>query len=62
MLNPIMALASSGSTIAGAVSSSDLNGVLTEIIALLPVVIPVVIGYIGLRKGIKFLFSTLRSA
>lgn len=48
--------------LAKAVSASDLNGVLTEITSLLPVVIPVVIGYIALRKGISFLFSTLRAA
>lgn len=51
-----------GTTLADAVSSADLTGVLNEIVALLPIVIPVVIGFIGLRKGIKFLFSTLRSA
>lgn len=38
------------------------NGVLTEIIGLLPIVIPVAIGYIALRKGLSFVFGTLRSA
>lgn len=39
-----------------------LSGVLNEIIALLPVVIPVSITFLGLRKGIGFLFSALRKA
>lgn len=55
-------IASVTGEISKAITSSDLTGVLDEIIALLPTVIPVVIGFIGLRKGIKFLFSTLRSA
>ena len=36
--------------------------VLDEIVALLPVAIPVMIGFIGLRKGISFLQSVLHSA
>ena len=38
------------------------NTVLDEIVALLPVVIPVMIGFIGLRKGISFLLNVLHSA
>lgn len=43
----------------GAIS---LDGVLDEIVGLLPVVIPVAIGFLALRKGIGFLFDTIRSA
>lgn len=39
-----------------------LSGVLNEVIGLLPVVIPVVVTFIGLRKGIGFLQSILHSA
>lgn len=39
-----------------------LSGVLDEVIGLLPVVIPVVVTFIGLRKGIGFLQSILHSA
>lgn len=38
------------------------SGVLDEIVGMLPVVIPVMIGFIALRKGISFLEGVLRSA
>lgn len=44
------------------VTADMLNGVMDEIIGLLPVVIPVTVTFIALRKGIRFLTSTLRSA
>ena len=40
----------------------SLSGVLNEVIGLLPVVIPVVVTFTGLRKGISFLQSVLHSA
>ena len=39
-----------------------LQGVLDEVIGLLPVVLPVTIVFIGLRKGISFLQNMLHSA
>ena len=51
-----------GTILSGVVTASSLSGVLDEIVGLLPVVIPVMIGFIALRKGISFLISTLRSA
>ncbi len=39
-----------------------LTGVLDEIIGLLPVIIPVMISFIALRKGIAFIQSILHSA
>lgn len=48
--------------LAGIVTSEMMSGVLDEIVALLPVVIPVMIGFIGLRKGISFLQGVLHSA
>lgn len=50
------------SVLAGALSGVDLNSVLSEITALLPTVIPVMIGFIGIRKGLSFLSGVLRSA
>lgn len=50
------------SGLASVVTTDMLSGVLDEIIALLPVVIPVMIGFIGLRKGISFLQGVLHSA
>lgn len=44
------------------VTTEMLSGVLDEIVALLPVVIPVMIGFIALRKGIGFVMGSLRAA
>lgn len=40
----------------------DMTVIMDEVIALIPVVLPVVVGFIGLRKGISFLKSSLRGA
>lgn len=40
----------------------SLDGVLDQVINLLPVVIPVLVGFIAIRKGYGFLMSALRSA
>lgn len=55
-----MFLATSG--LASVVTGEMLKGVLDEVIGLLPVVIPVMIGFIALRKGISFVQSVLHSA
>ena len=44
------------------VTADMMNGVLDEIVGMLPVIIPVMVGFIGLRKGISFLQSALHSA
>ena len=44
------------------VTQDMMSGVLDEVLNLLPIAIPVVIGFIGLRKGISFLMGILRSA
>lgn len=44
------------------VTAEMLKGVLNEITGLLPVVIPVMIGFIAIRKGIAFVQSILHSA
>ena len=44
------------------VTSEMLNGVLDEVLGLLPVVLPVMIGFIALRKGISFVINALQSA
>lgn len=44
------------------VTADMLGGVLNEIVGLLPVVIPVMIGFIALRKGIAFVMGALRAA
>ena len=44
------------------ITAEMLNGVLNEITGLLPVVIPVMIGFIAVRKGIAFVQHILHSA
>jgi len=51
-----------GSGLASVVTADLLSGVLDEIVALLPVTIPVMVGFIGLRKGISFVRGILHSA
>ncbi|MEE0918768.1 MAG: hypothetical protein U0L56_01890 [Lachnospiraceae bacterium] len=56
---PMVFAASQLSTV---VTADLMSGVLDEVIDLLPVCIPVMIGFIGLRKGIGFIQSVLHSA
>lgn len=44
------------------ITTTLLSGVLDEIVGLLPVVIPTMISFIALRKGIAFLQHVLHSA
>ena len=48
--------------LSGVVTSAMLNGVFNEIVGLLPVIVPVSVGFIAIRKGLSFLFSSLRAA
>ena len=43
-------------------SGIDLSAVLDEVLALVPVVLPVTIGFIAFRKGYAFIKSVLRGA
>ena len=43
-------------------NSIDLTGVLNEVLSLLPKVLPVIISFLALRKGIIFLIGSLRRA
>lgn len=43
-------------------NSTMLKGVLNEIVALLPLLLPVLISFLAIRKGIRFTLQTLRSA
>ena len=58
-MSPMVFAASQLSTV---VTADLMSGVLDEVIDLLPVCIPVMIGFIGLRKGIGFIQSVLHSA
>ncbi len=57
-----MFLTDAATGLSGIVTTQMMSGILDEILGLLPVVIPVMIGFIGLRKGISFLQSVLHSA
>lgn len=43
-------------------TSIDLSAVLDEVLALVPTVLPVTIGFIAFRKGYGFIKSVLRGA
>ena len=58
----VLTSATTSNTVATAISGTDLSGILNEIISLLPLVLPVVVGFIGVRKGISFLIGSLRRA
>lgn len=57
-----MYLAALTSQLSTVVTADMMSGVLDEVISLLPVCVPVMIGFIGLRKGIAFIQSVLHSA
>lgn len=42
--------------------AANFNMALSEVLGLLPVVIPVSIGFIAVRKGLAFLFQNLHKA
>ena len=48
--------------LAAALKGVTLTGITDEIVGVLPVVIPVAITVLALRKGISFLMGTLRGA
>ena len=48
--------------LAGVITNAMLSGVLNEVVSLLPICIPVLITFIGLRKGIAFVQNILHSA
>lgn len=58
---PIM-LTATATDLSTIVTADMLGGVLTQVVGLLPVVLPTMIGFIGLRKGINFVMGMLHSA
>lgn len=55
-------IVTSATSLSDVVTSDMLSGVLNEIIGLLPVLVPVMVTFIALRKGIAFIQSILHSA
>lgn len=54
--------ATSTAVLSKVVTAEMLSGVLSEITSLLPIVIPVMIGFIAIRKGIAFVQHILHAA
>lgn len=46
----------------GVFTSSNLSGVMNELVAVIPTVIPVAIAYMGVRKAIAFVLGLIRQA
>lgn len=46
----------------GVFTASNLSGVLDELLAVVPVVIPVAIGYMAVRKAIGFVLGIIQGA
>ena len=44
------------------ITSSMVNGVLDEVVAVIPIIVPIAISFIAIRKGISFVLGMLRSA
>lgn len=55
-------LAGSTGVLKNALTGVDLTTVLSEVTDILPIVIPVMIGFIAIRKGLGFLQGVLHSA
>ncbi len=56
------ASSSAGGVLSKVVTQEMMSGVLDEIIGVLPVCLPVMITFIGIRKGISFVTGVLRAA
>lgn len=54
--------ASRKGVLAQVVTAEMMNGALDEVIGVLPVCLPVMIGFISIRKGISFVTGVLRAA
>lgn len=57
-----MSAVSVGNVVANSLNNVELSGILTEVVSLLPIVIPTIIGFLAVRKGISFLIGSLRRA
>lgn len=49
-------------TVATAITGVDLSVMLEEVVSLLPAVLPTLVGFMAVRKGISFLIGSLRRA
>lgn len=55
-------LLEANTVLSGVVTAEMVNGVFDEILALLPILVPCIVTFAGIRKGISFLRSTIAGA
>lgn len=60
----LLTTTSTANTVANVITSNniDFSGMLEEVVNLLPVVLPVLVGFLAIRKAISFLIGSLRRA
>lgn len=61
-MSGLLLTTTTANTIATAINGVDLSSILQEVVSLLPVVLPILVGFMGIRKGISFLIGSLRRA
>lgn len=54
--------ATTANTVAQAITNVDLSVMLEEVVNLLPALLPTIVGFMAVRKGISFLIGMLRRA
>ena len=59
---PVLQPINAATVLAQTIKADMVNGVLDEVVAVIPTVIPVAITFIAIRKGISFVLGLLRSA
>lgn len=63
MSNLLNAITMEASTVLDkTITGAMVQGVLNEVVAIIPTIIPVAISFIAIRKGISFVLGMLRSA
>lgn len=63
MSNLLNAITMEASTVLDkTITGTMVQGVLNEVVAIIPTIIPVAISFIAIRKGISFVLGMLRSA
>ncbi len=59
---PVLQSINAATVLDQTIKADMVNGVLDEVVAVIPTVIPVAITFIAIRKGISFVLGLLRSA
>lgn len=59
---PVLTTTTTANTVATAITGIDLSVMLEEVVNLLPALLPTMVGFLAVRKGISFLIGMLRRA